>query len=182
MSEKVFDRLDLLAIFGESGQPARVSSFQGWKTTDDRGRQLPDPQPITHEVYANVAAYYCEKGGFAIVRKTVSVSQDFRLEPYRDQLRIMTMTPVWEAINNVTNNAALMRQIVDMADRWRDIAIGLTPEDLPKPLAPDARMLPFDEEGRFADDGDDEDHEAGSDSIEEPDDDQFHGSPGHPND
>jgi len=145
MSEKVFDRLDLLNIFQESGSAAMVGRFRGWKTTDDRGEQLREPQPVVHEVFANIVAYYCEKGQFAIIRRTVQVSQEYRLDAWRDSLLILSQEPVWEAVNNVTTNADLMRRIVDMADVWRQNVLAMMPEDLPKPLGPEVGMLPFDE-------------------------------------
>lgn len=155
MSEKVFDRLDLLSIFSESDSAARVGRFIGWKTTDDHGR-VTEPKPVVHEVFANIAAYYCEKGGFAIIRFTVMVSQDYLLSEYRDELPVLSIKPVWEALNNVTNNADLMRRVVNMADTWRLQVKDLIPDDLAKPfvnLAPDAPMLDFDEETKTGNDG-----------------------------
>lgn len=145
MSEKVFDRLDLLNIFSEIGSQALVGRFRGWRLKDDRGHDLEEPQPIIHEVFANVVAYYCEKGAFAIIRRTVQVSQEYRLEPWKDKLLVLGMAPQWEAINDVTNNAALVRRVVDIADVWRNSIASIIPEDLAKPVPADAPLLPFDE-------------------------------------
>lgn len=153
MSDKVFDKADLLVVFDEDPETAKpIGSFntihkvgQGDMFANDRRH---------HDVRALTRVMFCEKMRFAVVEQRVTVT-DFGMSalkaehPYRRE----SNTPRLMLLRGrmCHNSADLTREAVRIADEWRDemsvhvpdAVIDLTKEeDHQSPLIEEAPATP----------------------------------------
>lgn len=139
MTEKTFDRADLLKFFDESGQSAIVGKLTVIMPPKDLYSD------VTNEHYpiaAETKAFWCDRYGFAVVVQRVNCTGLYHL-PHDHTLR--TEKPLHFRYGGGATSAELSRWAMGLADEWRTFVRMYMPHwpvDLRGPVADEATDAP----------------------------------------
>jgi hypothetical protein len=131
MSDKVFDKADLLVVFDEDPETAKpIGSFNSIQKMG-QGDMFSNTRRH-HDVRALTRIMFCEKMRFAVVEQRVTVS-DFGMSalkpehPYRRESNAPRLMLLRGAMCH--NSADLLREAVRIADDWRKEMAAHLPEE-----------------------------------------------------